>query len=185
MGDLATPVEKPVILPIVTPQIHWDTFLMEVRKATGDSLTRSMDQHEVKPRSDQSIVAALAQFRQGGYLDPYKAIRNANAELKLLTFSFLCVYFPYVFHDLSLETEISVIRHHSANNAYIIGGNLNQWKSAVVTLSEQRFSFPTRYFSNCLMLAFQCNGYSQIWESWSKRMHQDGTFTLELKHGGD
>lgn len=182
MGDLALPAERPVIIPIVSPQIHWDQFLIEVRRATGDSLTRSMDQHEVRPKSDQSIVAALAQFRQSGFIDPYKSVRNANAELKLLSFSFFCAYHPSVFQDISLETEISVIRHHSNRNAYIIGGNLNEWKAGIIQLSDSLFPFHTRYFANALLLAFQCNGYSQIWEGWVKRNLPDGTFSLEPKH---
>jgi hypothetical protein len=32
MGDLAIQPIKPVIVPIVSPQIHWDAFLLEVRR---------------------------------------------------------------------------------------------------------------------------------------------------------
>lgn len=183
MGDLAIQPDKPVIVPIVSPQIHWDTFLLEVRRGTGDSITRSMDQCEVRPKSDQSIVAALAQFRQSGFVEPHKAVREANAELRFLYFSFFCLFDPSVFADISLETEISVIRHHSNPKAYIVGGSLFEWKPAIIELSDRMFPFLTRYFTNFLLLAFQCNGYSQVWEGWEKRMLPDQTFTLEMKRG--
>jgi hypothetical protein len=183
MGDLAIQTDKPVIVPIVSPQIHWDTFLLEVRRGTGDSLTRSMDQCEVRPKSDQSIVAALAQFRQSGFVEPHKAVREANAELRFLHFSFFCIFDPSVFHDISLETEISVIRHHSNPKACVLGGSLFEWKPGIIELSDRMFPFLTRYFANFLLLAFQCNGYSQVWEGWEKRTLPDQTFTLEMKRG--
>lgn len=183
MGDLAIQTDNPVIVPIVSPQIHWDTFLLEVRRGTGDSLTRSMDQCEVRPKSDQSIVAALAQFRRSGFVEPHKAVRDANAELRFLYFSFFCIFDPSVFQDISLETEISVIPHHSNPKAYIVGGSLFEWKPAIIELSDRMFPFLTRYFANFLLLAFQCNGYSQVWEGWEKRTLPDQTFTLEMKRG--
>jgi hypothetical protein len=178
MGDLAILPEKPVIVPIVSPQIHWDALLLEVRRGTGDSLTRSMDQCEVRPSLDQSIVAALAQFRQSGFVEPNKAVRNANAELRFLYFSFFCLFDPAVCLDVSLETQISLISHHSKPNAFVIGGSLFEWKPGIIELSKPRFPFLTRYFANLLLLAFQCNGYSQIWEGWEKHTLPDQTFTL-------
>lgn len=183
MGDLAIQNEKPVIVPIITPQIHWDGLLLEVRRGTGDSLTRSMDQCEVRPKSDQSIVAALAQFRQSGFVEPHKAIRNANAELRFLYFSFFCIFDPSVFQNISLETEISVIPHNSNPKAFIIGGSLFEWKPGIIQLSTPTFPFATRYFANYLLLAFQCNGYSQVFESFEKKMLLDQTFTLVPKQG--
>jgi hypothetical protein len=181
MGDLAIPAIKPVIVPILSPRIHWDAFLLEVRKGTGDSLTRSMDQCEVRPKPDQSILAALAQFRRSGFVEPHRAVREANAELRFLYFSFFCIFTGSVFQDISLETEISVIRHHSDSEAFVIGASLFEWKPGIVELSDRAFSFATRYFANYLLLAFQMNGYSQVWEGFEKRTLPDQTFTLEPK----
>jgi hypothetical protein len=181
MGDLAIQIEKPVIVPIISPQIHWDTFLLEVRRGTGDSLTRSMDQCEVRPKSDQSIVAALAQFRQSGFVEPNRAVRNANAELRFLYFSFFCLFDSTVCLDINLETQISTISHHSKPNAFVIGGSLFEWKPGIVELSKPRFPFLTRYFANFLLLTFQMNGYSQVWEGFEKRTLPDQTFNLEPK----
>lgn len=172
---------RPVIFPIIAPDINWDLFLREVKNYTGDTITKSMDMYGVKPAQDQTIVAGLTQFRTASYFEPHAIIRDARIILNHLHFSFLILYDPRSLMDFAVNTGLKIITHNTQSDVCVIGGTLLQWKDAIFETSKQEQPSIMRFLGNCLLLVFQNNGYSMIFESFERINLPDQTFTLRYK----
>lgn len=170
-----------LIYPIIIPDVHWSLFLVEARNLTGDSLSRTLDAHNVKPRQDQSIIAAFCEFQRGCSTDPLKEIRESESVLQHLSFSFLCECENEVMLHLTQHTDLALTISRRNPNCWIVSGNLLQWRRAVVLISQIGSPYECRLFANSILVLFQCSGYSQVWEGYAKHTLDDQTFTLRPK----
>jgi hypothetical protein len=171
---------RPVIIPILSPAMNWNSYLRDGFTCTGERFNKSLDAGGMKPGQDESIIVGLSQFTSSEYLDVLKTVRTVKSPLQLLYFAFLCSYDSKTLNWIVLNTGLNGILH-SDQKTWIIGGNLLQWKEAIVDCCIEIRLFEIRFFMNSVFVLFQLNGYQNVWSGYGKIQLPDGTFTFRHK----
>ena len=171
---------KPTIIPIITPKMNWDSYLRDGYTQTGKRFNKSLDADGMKLGQDESIIVGLSQFTTDNYLDANNIIRECGLILKFLHFVFLCTYEKGSMLDIIINSELTGLLQPESDT-WIISGTLLQWKNTIIDYCNLEKQFGPRFFMNCAMVLFRCNGYNQLFEAYSKITIHDGTFILNLK----
>ncbi len=174
---------EPMIIPIVTPQVDWQTFLSTATAAVRTSITKAVDKGGLEPRSPAAFIVSIAEF-QADVDSALAILRDAGGLLKHLSYTFLFVAeesdLQFLYEESCLN--ISTTYLDSAKwKAAIVSGNLEQWRSAVINGCSDRVSVSYRKLMGKCLLFFEKIGLGELWAFHKKTTTLDGTFLLTHK----
>lgn len=156
-------MDKPIVIPIVTPQINWDDFVVTIYQQTKRSPTRVLT----------TQAGDLASF-----LESLASFSNQEVNYQQLFFSFLIEICKEDYIELLKNTRLSCVDNINTSDCkyfVIASGNLQEWLDACYKFSNNNFSFNLRYVFDCIALYFE-QRFKII--KFKKQTLSDNTFTI-------
>lgn len=156
------------VIPIAITEVSWDTFIKLCNPGA------KLDKYYIQPTSLAGYLASL--IREG---DPRKALRDVNYLLRHASMSFLILASDREMADVRCFTNLTLTCINE--DLTLATGTLEEWKTAVIDLSNPNYSSKTRYIMNCCLLFIEKAGLMEVFGNYSKQMQQDQTFILQRK----
>lgn len=171
---------NPQILPIIVPAINWPDFAKAAASTIGYNPTNV---NTSRPLSDYAkFLAACSLFKDRSQTDTIKSIRNSSSSLRHLVFGFLVLADRETLFELMQcsDLQVSTTAAQSGEVAAIVTGNLLQWQTAIIDLSESN-TYGMRLLLDKIFLYFEKVGLGELWADYRKVPLKDNTLKLEHK----
>lgn len=118
------------VRPIMGSNINWNVFLKDITTLTGLNLVKRIDASGLKLSDYAKYLLALDVFN-GSTENPIDALKNMEAPLNHVSFSFLINGSSALIFKICEKTELSVIsRKIKGGRVAIVTGTLKQWRDA-------------------------------------------------------
>lgn len=122
------------VKPIMGSNFNWSVLLKDTATLTGQQLLKRVDSSGFKFGDYAKYLLALDAFA-GNDDNPIDALRNMDAPLRHISFSFLLTGPSSLIFKICEQTDLSVIsKRVKQGRAAIVTGTLKQWKGAKLGL---------------------------------------------------
>lgn len=122
------------VKPIMGSNINWDTLLKDTATLTGRNLLKRVDSSGLKLSDYAKYLLALDAL-SGSVDNPVDALKNMDAPLRHLSFSFLLTGPSSLIFKICEQTDLSVIsKRIKRGRVAVVTGTLKQWKDAKLGL---------------------------------------------------
>jgi len=168
-----------IVMPLLIPNIAWNSYLEAVLEHSGHSPTISIDNSTIKLADFAKYIISIDEFQNGtdASVSALETLRNETNPLSHLFFSFLIVSSKVSIFKIMESTDLSVISRKGKIS--VISGTLFQWRNALI--SQQKSKETRLIFNQCLSF-FAKMGLSNIFDNYRKCVLKDNTFLLEYKN---
>ncbi len=159
---------KPIIVPLIAPDIDWTLFIETIYRATGRSPTRMLDLERKAIGPTSSYLAALSYFSKSTPL----------ALLHQCSYSFLIEVSQDEYLTILSQTDIRCVDNFTSDDEVkliMASGSLWAWRSACLNFCIEQSSLRFRYIFNCIYIYFSGLNLFLL----KKEMLSDQSFLLE------
>ena len=158
------------LIPISKTLVAWDDYFGIIKETTGESASRGIDEKKILVSKQPGLA----------YTETLKDILESETKaLKHIHYGFLVLAVRIFFHDLlQRRDEISVSLIETTHPDYdlgIISGTLLQFKNLILGLDSPQ---EMRMFVNKLQQYFEVTENLYLFDGFSKRSMNDGTYKL-------
>jgi len=175
------PNVKPVILPILTPDIDWEQFYRLTQSVLGRSTTRGLDAAGRSPGDLASFVSCLGEMQTPG-CSPTSVLEEPGSLLRHLYFGVLGVCPDDALQFVNLNSGLAAAVVATAERGYslaLITGSLEDWRVATICCCVDRSPQWVRMLFNQVLLHFEQIGLQRVWFGYHKVQLPDSSFRLE------
>jgi len=161
------------IICLTKTQINWTDYISMCKHINGHAPTRQLDKSNIKLIEELALISSLSEL-SGKDHTPVSSIEKSQVFMVCISLSFLI---------FNIETEIcgSLKHFELSNQTILLSGTLRDWLDTIVfNLTPQQNKIQRELFGRILIF-LEDNGYKLVFNSYSKNMLKDGTFTLERK----
>lgn len=170
----------PQAFPIAQSVINWGHYLTMMQKATGISLTRSLDRANMPADNLAAFIVTLNELK-GDVDSALDALRNSGPFLHHLSVSFVVIAESQTMRDLLEGVDLHVTIGETLKSGVeiaVVSGNLSQWRNAVIDGCSEGTSYGLRALMGKCMLYFEQAGLHHLWAFFKKTTMHDSTFKL-------
>lgn len=156
--------------------------LFIVQRLLGRSMTQQLDAKSLDFGTLASYVSAYEEFREEG-TDPLKAQREAGISLQHISLTFLVVGSHEEIAIITGESRVAFMRgeSYSQHTFAFASATLEDWRTVIINGCKETASAQLRLFASKIFVAIEKAGLTRIFDQYSRKYHNDGTFLLESR----
>lgn len=155
------------VVPVIVPQVDWNSLLALASKGLGRSLTKSVDSQQWQLTQARSGIAALAEFQQADS-NATATLRDPGSVLRHFMFTFFVYASKDVFYEVAIDGNLSVLDCERDELA-IVSANLEDWRTSIIKFCSNRATPRQREFHYRILEAFDKLGLSVLFENYSRK----------------
>lgn len=161
-------VNKPIIVPLVCPDVDWTLFITMIANATGRSPSRLLDLEGKKIGTTSSYLDALAYFSQ----------KKGFTLLNQCSYSFLIEVSFEEYVAILSQTDLDCVDNFGTADSVkmiVASGTVLHWRNACMNFCIETMELRIRYTFNCIYIYMSNLNLIHL----NKTMLVDRSFTLE------
>jgi len=166
------PKDLPLVVPIIVPNIDWNTYIGTIYKLLKRSPNRRLDETNRSVGDYSSFLASLVEFS-----DQTDLPREIHSDH--LSFTFLIQTNKDEYVEILRESGLYALDNLEVNDRellVILSGTVTQWRKACFVFCSDDYSFRVRYIFDAIVLYLE---KFKVFKGLSKRFGSDETFILE------
>lgn len=165
------------VAPIARTQVDWQALLQLAKQVLGRSISAGVDNRKQVVGDLRSYLAVLGELDIEGS-DPDAVLREAGSLLRHVHYGFLVATATDLRVDVLAESDLRV---SGESKCFVVSGNLEQWRTAIINGCTSRSKYVVRLFYDKCLAIFEREGLGSVWLMYEKANVADRTFRLELK----
>lgn len=171
------------VTPLILPKVQWEIFISSSFHGLGRSVTASLDKNKIPIDKGASFIQALGEFKSSNS-SPSLTLQEPGALLQHLTYGFEISAPRSIVFELLEISGLNVLTTKTLIKTQllaIVSGNLEQWRAAIINITNDQVSTSLRQLFNIFILYFEKEGFFDLWHRYKKLSLPDKTFVLKEK----
>lgn len=170
-----------LVIPIIVPDIDFDTFLATASKAIGQNISTTIDKSNKKISPIYRFLISLSEFQTNDR--PSVQILRDTASLYAhisLTFLFIAPLDVIMISMSRTRLKHTLAEGMGRTQIAVVSGTLDEWKAACLECCSQTFGQDVQEFYNQVVIRFEELGIKELWSD-TKKTKKGNLFLLEKK----
>jgi len=168
----------PKVIPVISPDINWDSYIRAYKSVFNESPTRCLDSSGIQLNRPCAFTSIL-DFKD----QPRSILANSTGlAFDLTSFGFITGMGEEALITVSTQSRLHIASKRSEMGYFVIlYGSLTEWRDAVINICTGLFVFEAREVMCSCLGYLESYGFKSLWKDYDKLNMELDVFTLRKK----